>query len=323
MRTAAVLASCMLAGLIPGCLDPLVDDVPGASAHLLPAGASVPSAVDDPELANQIALNDGLDDAALAASNGVVPRGEGASAGAAVHFWSFGAATQAPSPLYQFFADTDAGLQPIDHPGLVDAVPGDPGYSPIHAIIRVVVAAAYNGEQITTTEALADAIELGLVGEPMPSNTVVTSPIVLPGTRLDVGAAAAAEPVAVFARGRSVAMFPLSGALGVQPGARLQPISQVSFLREAHGVAYDANRPIFQATIPTMPAEMRANYTALSAVINVDLADGVTAAMITQDSDLFERNPAGAIVRTTEKVARFELTGQQLLLPLQFTEGQP
>lgn len=319
--TAFMVLWLAIAAAAAGCrLDPLVDDAPGASAYLLPSGAVVPSVVDNDNLANQIALNDGLDDATAGAAI-IVPLQTGASAGAAVRFWAFGAATFAPSPLYQFFAEDGT---PIDHPGLVDALPGDPGYSPVHALVHVVVTAAYDGQRITSSQALSDAIELGLVQEPAPSTSLVASPIVLPSTQLEVGATMPAEPVKVYARGYRVGAFFLGGALGVQPGKFFVPTSNVSFLREATGVGYDDNRPIFQATIPAAPPTDRANYTALSTVIHVDLADAIHAADIKSDADLFTRDARGAITGVVARnVKNFQVTGESLLLPLQFAEGQP
>ena len=310
--------------VLAGCrLDPLVDDVPGASAHLLPPGSAVPAVTDDADLANQIALNDGLDDDALAMTGGVVERRAGVSAGAAVHYWWFGPATRAPSPLYTFFERSDGALRPLAHPGLVDALPGDGGYSPLHTVIQVVVTSRYGGEVIATTAALADAIELGLIEEPMPTGTFVTSPIVLPDTLLDVGTAAPASPVTVYGRGHAVGMFRFGGELGVQPGATFGPVSQVSYLREARAAGYDTIRPIFQATIPSAPAATRANYTPLSVVVDVDLAPDVPAATIVRDSDLFTRSAQGAITGTTAAVAQFQVTTTSLILQLQFVDGQP
>ncbi len=313
----------MIALSTAACLHPLVSDTPGASSHLLPAGTVVPSVTDNLDLANQIALNDGLDDTMLAASMGVIQRGMGESAGGTVAFWSFGPATRAPSPLYILYQDTGSGLVPIDHPPLIDALPGDHGYSALHTITQVVVTSKYAGQLITTTAALSDAVDLGFVNTPMPTGTFVMSPIVLPGTTLEVGAATPAVPETVFANGYTVAMFRFGGALGIQPGSMLLPTSQVSFLREAHAATYDATRPIFQATIPAAPATAKPNYTPLSIVIDVDLADGMPASSITQDSDLFMRSAAGAIATTSDKVAQFQITATQLLLQLQFTVGQP
>jgi hypothetical protein len=351
MRILAVIVVPLVAA---GCLDPLVTDTPGASRHLLPAGTEVPSATDNSELARQIRANDGVEDGAVAEADArEIPRGTGMSTdmstgmpvGVTVRFWSFGPTTRAPSPLYDFFRRTGPGPEDleriVEHPSLISALPGDPGYSPVHGINEVVVTDAYNGELITTMEALADAIALGLVEEPVPIKMFVASPIVLPSKTLEVGVNTAdgtivtITPETIFARGHTVATFRFLGdpelGLGLQPiGISVLPVRQVSFLRErllgSLGGSYDATRPIFQATVPTMPpTSTTANYSPLSIVINVDLADEIMAASITQDSDLFVREPpiTGDIVGTTTNVAQFQITSSILFLQLQFLDGMP
>jgi hypothetical protein len=325
MRTAAAAAVVVVMGTTGCRLKPLTKDKPGASSHLLPPGTVVPNAIDNLDLKVQITLNDGLDDAAFAMSGGVVPRGTGMSAGAPVRFWSFGPVTRAPSPLYEFFQRTDAGLVPIDHPGLIDALPGDHGYGPLHGINQVVVTDAYDGELITTMAALADAIDLGLVEEPVPIKMFVDTPIVLPSAKLDVGGGnPQVVPETLYARGYTVTAFRFGGALGVQPtGTTVLPVSQVSFLRDP-GKIYDAAHPVFQATIPTMPPPpMVTNYTPLSVVVNVDMAPGTPASTITRDSELFTRSATGDITGTTAAVAGFQITTSIQLLQLQFTDGMP
>jgi hypothetical protein len=317
MMTLRSIALPLVAVTAPACLEPRVDDAPGASVHLLPGGAAVPLVTDNAELINQITLNDGIDDRALDA-NGVLARGTGMSAGQTVRFWRLGAATRAPSPIYEFY--DEEGMQP--HPALVDALPGDPGYSPLHAINRVVLRSAYNSQLITTTEALADAIDLGLVSEPEPEGIFLDTPIVLPDTQLELGGGMTALPKLIYARGHQVGVFRFGGERGPQPGSQLLPSLQVSFLRAARGAGYDTSRPIFQATIPTMVADQRVTYTPLSEVIEVDLAEGVDPAAITDDSQLFVRADNGRIMATTELVTRFEITGSLQLLQLQFTEGE-
>jgi hypothetical protein len=324
-RMAGLASAVAIVGsLAAGCrLGPLVDDVPGASVNLLPAGTAVPSATDNAALASQIALNDGLDDRALAQAKGLIARGTGASAGSAVHYWSFGAATQVPSPLYQFVMETAAGRQPIDHPPLVDAVPGDPGYSALHTLAEVVVTAKYAGERITSSAALSDAIELGLVRDPEPTGAFVTSPIVLPGTTLEVGGDAPAQPILVYGHGYAVAMFQLGGDRGLQPDRVFEPTAQVSFLRAAVAESVDRSRPIFQAVIPSAPPTTQPNYTPLAVVIDVELAPDISPDTVLSDTDLFKRSATGAITTSKPIVARFEVTSSILLLPLQFAEGQP
>ena len=324
------LASAALAVVaIAGCrLDSLVDDKPGASAHLFAANATVPSAADNSELANQISLNDGIDDKVLTINNGVIPRGTGESATRAVRYWSFGLANRAPAPIYRFYARDDAGtLTEIAHPPMIEANPGDRSYNPLHTINQVVVTAAYKGELITSADALSDAIDLGLVEEPVPTGFFVATPIVLQGTKLEISSKPGVAPIEaeeMYGHGYRVGMFTLGGARGVQPIGGFLPTNQVSFLRESNKPAYDSTRPIFQATVPAAPpTTSKANYTPLSVVVNVDLPPGITAMSITSDSDLFTRDQNGAITGTTDKVQAFQVTSSILVLPLQFTEDAP
>lgn len=307
----------LLAG---GCLDPLVDDDRRTSLHLLPPGAAVPvlAVGANPERAAQVSLNDGIDDRLA-----IIPLQTGFSDGRAVRFWSFGAATRAPAPMYRFVNADGVEVQPA----LVDALPGDPAYNGVHSVVNVRITDKYAGERIASTPALADAIELGLVEEPAPANLFVASPIVLlDGLVLDVHDNPAPEPpmtiapTPVYGDGYQVGMFLLGGAAGVQPGTGILPTSQASFLRPPLGGGYDATRPVFQAEIQLAPppAGMR-TYTPLAAIVNVDVnADGIMA-----DDALFGRNAAGQITSTTAAVVHFEATSTVLLLPLQFQDGAP
>ncbi|HSR97511.1 MAG TPA: hypothetical protein VLM79_10695, partial [Kofleriaceae bacterium] len=214
-----------------GCrLDPLVNDTPGASSHIFPANATIPSSADSPELANQIGLNDGIDDKVLTINNGTIPRGTGLSATRAVRYWSFGLANRAPAPLYEFFSRDDAGiLTPVAHPPMIEANPGERSYNPLHAINQVVVTAAYKGELITSADALSDAIDLGLVEEPVPTGFFVASPVVLPGTKLEISNKPTVEPIVareVYGHGFRVGMFELGGDRGVQPLGGFLPTRQ-------------------------------------------------------------------------------------------------
>jgi hypothetical protein len=309
-----------------GCrLGPLVDDRPATSVHLLPSGTPVPSASTDPDLANQIMRNSGLDVAALKAAGNLIPRGTGASGSASVRYWAFGRATIAPSPAYELYRDVGGTRTPTGHPLLVDAVPGDPGYSPIHSLNRLVVSDTYSGELITSSEALADALELGLVEEPVPTGSFVTSPIVVQEILLEVGAGTQpASPQLAYAHGRTVGMFRFGGEVAAQPITAFAPTSQLSILREAQKASHDLTRPIFQATIPLAPPTTKvANYVALGVIVKVDLAPGTSAVSITHDNQLFTRSATGAITGTTAQVARFEVTSDTVLWPLQVADGAP
>ena len=86
---------------------------------------------------------------------------------------------------------------------------------------------------------------------------------------------------------------------------------------------FDATRPIFQATIPPAPPTEEANYSALSVVINVDLAPNVDSAAISSDQDLFIRDADEGTIEATSLVTRAELTTTTLLLPIQLSDGAP
>ncbi|HEX7839894.1 MAG TPA: hypothetical protein VF469_20600, partial [Kofleriaceae bacterium] len=177
---AATVATSVVA--TSACLGPRVSDTPGASANILPGDAMIHTADQNPDLLTQITLNDGLDTKALIPAGGVIKRNSGQSGGAQVMYWAFGEADRAPAPVYYFGTGdpTAPSFQKNGHLPLVDAVPGDSEYNPIHTIYNVVVTDRYRGEKITTTGALADAIELGLVEEPVATKIFVNWPIVRP-----------------------------------------------------------------------------------------------------------------------------------------------
>lgn len=322
MHIVAIVAAMILAACRLG---PQVPDEPGASTHLLPKNAVVPLIENDLELSNQIRVNDGVNDDPLMPNKDVIPLGTGQSDGAAVHFWSLGAATRAPAPLFELFRSDGTR---IDHPGLVYTIPGDRGYNPLHSLHRVVVTDAYDGEQITTAEALADAIELGLVEEPRPTQQFVTLPIALATTALqtgDPGNPTLRRPEKLlYARGYAVSAFRFGGELGVQPVVGFLPTLQVSFLRGDNEGPYNPARPIFQAKIPTPPVPlppMPASYTALSTVVNVNVTGASTD--IVGDDQLFGRNATGDITSTKDAVVSFEITGVTLVLQLALPGGDP
>ncbi len=195
-----------------GPVDP-PDAVPGAPVHVLPAGSAVPSVAEDAELSNQIRVFDGLTDGDLEENGGVLSRTSGAADGGVVRYWSFGAAPMEgnfaiKTPVY-ILVEED-GVTPLPHPPLFDSMPGDSRYSAVRQIFLVPVTASYAGEILPTVEAIAEALALGLIAEPLPTGTWRNMPVVATGTRLEVGADD--DPLAAseaFARGVRVEYFPL------------------------------------------------------------------------------------------------------------------
>jgi hypothetical protein len=319
---------------------PLGVDTP-VETYLLPPTANVPSIATNLELVNQIKSNDGLADATLMTNMGVVVRGTGKAGGATVRFWNFG-----PTPvqdgftvgalIYVFGKFEDTTFVPLaNHPPLLDTICGDPRYSALRRVFNVPVTASYQGEKITSMLALAEALEKGLVEEPVTDATWMNMPVVPPDTRLELGGAA--EPMAatkVYARGYQVDVFELgTSVFGRQPYRNnIIPIAQASGLQSgvASGtpptlpVAVDAQL-VFQFAPPMAAPGMTLNYSPVTNDVTVRLATGIAPSAISNDSDLFRRNAmTGAITSfVVGNVDNFTIQTTVNNLQLQFMEGMP
>jgi hypothetical protein len=344
--TSAALCGCDM-------LKPRVDDVPidaqlGLDApdpdsgytgpkSVLPPGTTVPGVTENAELLAQIKVYDGLSDNALMTSGGVVTRTAGKAGGVSVMLWSFGSALVVDgflntAPVYVLADDDGAGnLTPrTDHPWLIDSIPGDSRYSAFRRIIYVPVTTKYAGELITSIDALGEAIELGLVGEPKPAGTWQNMPVVPPGTKLELGGVAAPmESTKVYGRGYILDLLPM-GYTQPLSGGRV-PIGQEA--RLFSGVAtgtppslpttMDA-LPVFQYGIPAAPPTTTFNYTPAVTQLEVRLANGVDPTAITNDTQLFKRGTTGGITGfypTT--VATYVVTTTVNNKQIQFAEGSP
>lgn len=169
-----------LVALATGCLDPQVDDLVGASPDLLPAGSTVPRVEDDPALRTQLEANDGV--------TGLIPLINGFAEGAPIRVWDFGVTPPFAAPLFVVMErDADGTLQRTPHNTIIEAMPGDPGYSPYWAVFVVEVTADYAGELLTSPDAIQSAVDAGLVRPPVRDPKVVNCPAAGPDVTLDVG----------------------------------------------------------------------------------------------------------------------------------------
>lgn len=318
------------------------DTPPGGPRFVLPPDAVVPSTADSLELQTQIQFNDGLVDATLAANNGVIIRGTGKSNGATVRYWHFGPfvidSFSVLAPVYIFgTVDTAGVFTPLpDHLPMLDTLPGDLRYSAIRRVLNVPVTDAYAGEKITSLDALTEALQLGLVEDPIVEGTWINMPIVPPGTKLEVGGADPTLPAQkVYARGYLADAFELGTSVGRQPlRLGIVDVRQASSLLT--GVATgtppilpttpDA-QPVFQVTIPTVPPVLTPpapNYSPLCQDVTVRLATGVQPSDITSDTDLFRRAANGTMNGyRPDNVASYTVGTVVNNIQIQFTEGLP
>lgn len=82
---------------------------------------------------------------------------------------------------------------PIEHPLVVDRVPGEEGYSPYLHLHWVRVPAGWNG-RLRSFEEVENAVASGLASEPEPENRYVHCPIAAPDAQIDVGGDAIVVP---------------------------------------------------------------------------------------------------------------------------------
>lgn len=186
------------------CLDPLVDDAV-APEPLLPADAEVPFA--SGALAARIAELDMVDD--------VVPLRGAFAAGAPVQFWDFGPAPNLAVPIWVIvredpdgmFASNTRRFAPVGQGNIIDAVPGDPGYSPYWRVFLVPVTDLWDGELVTSAAAIDAGVQAGLLERPISLQLAVNCPVVDADVRLEATPGELTPPDEGYYRGVRVAYF--------------------------------------------------------------------------------------------------------------------
>jgi hypothetical protein len=337
MRTIAFLLT------LTACerLGPLGDDPmhtpadanPTGARYVMPAGATVPHVSDNPSMLADIRANDGLSDTQLAMANGVLVRTAGKAGGVNVMFWNFGPALMSGNfPVVSSVYVLVDGIQPVNHPELIDTIPGDPRYSQVRRVMNVPVTATYAGELITSIDALAEALEMGIIGEPVSAGVWRNMPVVPPDTKLELGGTAAPLPPSeVYALGHRVTVF----RVGVTQPLRNNSVSIGQESRLISGVptgtppvmptTADAV-PVFQYGIPAAPPTDTLNYTPLATQVDVKLAPGVAPTTVLGDAQLYRRMPAstGAINGYfVDTVTSYTITTAVTNRQLQLAEGAP
>jgi hypothetical protein len=154
-------AALALGALSTGCLDAQASDRAGYSEHVLAAETPVPRASKDAVFARRIEIGDNV--------TGSVPLKSAYAEGETVRYWELGAAKGSTVPAYQLMecaADgTPVAGSELEHPLIVDSVPGDADYTQLWAVLPVCITTLYRGEVLSSVSALNDAVEMGLVGE--------------------------------------------------------------------------------------------------------------------------------------------------------------
>lgn len=192
---------------LAGCLDRPDTEPIGYSSHVLDANTEVRSLERNVDAKMKLDLNDGL--------SSPVPVHTGFAKGMAVQYWDLGQAPTSAEPMWIFMTAEDAEIElsAAEHPPLIDSIPGDTAYSPIRILFAVQVTAKYAGQRIPSLRALEDAIELGLVLDPVPLETFTNCVVTLTDTRFQTGEGQPElVPEPAYYRGREVHHFCVPGS---------------------------------------------------------------------------------------------------------------
>lgn len=167
------------------------------------------SLYEDAELAALVDANDGID--------GVAPRFGAFANGEHVRYWHLGERSAAPMRAYRLYEGEAGERAPIDHPLVVDRVPGEEGYSPYLHLHWVRVPAGWSG-RLRSFEEVEEAVAAGAVGAPEPESRYVHCPIAALDAELDLGDGATAVPdTPVWLRGLEARCFDFSQRRAPRP----------------------------------------------------------------------------------------------------------
>ena len=200
--------------LVAGCLDPQVGDEIDPSRvfgnpNLLPE--QLPHVEDDPELAARVDRFPTQ-----------VPYVRGFANGRAIWYW------RVPPPNADFIVPLyiilDRDGTPIDRP-IIDLLPGDTGYSPWWRVVTLTVTEQYAGERIYSRDAVDLGVRLGLLEDPVVTDTVVTCPVVRSDVRIQVDSdGTTVEPTFAIYRNQRVSWVQFESDISVPSTDRRMPL---------------------------------------------------------------------------------------------------
>lgn len=194
-----------IALLCSGCLEASETEPPMFSSYVLAAGVEVRPLERTQSAKMKLDANDGL-------SGTLQPLRTGYVAGHEVQYWDLGQSPLTAEPIWVFKRHDG---QPVTHPPLIDSIPGDTAYSPIRILFDVYVTARYNGEQFPSLRAMDDGVELGLLEDPVQTETFTNCVVTVKETQLEAGGGNPPfESTLAFYRGRSINQFCVNDIMG-------------------------------------------------------------------------------------------------------------
>jgi hypothetical protein len=113
--------------------------------------------------------------------------------------------------------EDDGACLPIDHPPVVDLVPGEADYSPYERVYEVEVPPGFDG-RLRSFEEVDAAVASGAVSEPVATNHYMHCPISTPDAQLVVGPDRTVTPTArIWVRGLEAVCFDFTATHHLRP----------------------------------------------------------------------------------------------------------
>ena len=190
-----------LALLSAACLSRTDTEPPGYSSFIVPAGVEVRPLERTMAAKMKLDLNDGL--------TSPVPLRTGYAAGAEVRYWDLGTAPTSSEPMWVFARrNGDDAMYLLDHPPVIENIPGDSTYTPVRLLFDVFVTDQWAGEKFPSLRAIEDGVELGLLETPVANDLFTNCAVTLEGTEFETGPGEEPRrPTAVYYKDRVVYQF--------------------------------------------------------------------------------------------------------------------
>lgn len=311
---AAVLLACAGAG----CLEPQTDDVPGYSRNLLPSDADVKSGASDTIISRKIDMGDGV------SMGKAVPK-SGWAAGRSVRYWDLGVARGTALPAYML-ARCDEEGKPledgvIDHPMLIDAIPGDADYTQFWGVYFACVTPMYRGERVTSLQALSDAYEMGLLIEPSEPLAWKHCPIVTDGVELDGAPEGLGWSRTAYYRGFGVTYIDF-GAQGNVVASMGKTVSTGNVFELVRQGSTKVERVVFATAAFNADGTRSDKYTPVWTIVNVTISADADVMLFTQESEIATQNMDKTFTKASDAVISVTASSNRAARPIVFG-GQP
>ena len=311
---AALLLACAGAG----CLEPQTDDQAGYSRNLLPSGATVKSGATDTIISRKVDMGD-------AVSMGKATPKPAWAAGHAVKYWELGVARGTALPAFQLARCDDKGVPlengVLDHPMLVDAIPGDADYTQFWGIYYACVTPAYRGELVPSLLALNDAYEMGLLKEPTEPLAWKHCPLVSDGVVLEEAPEDLGWTRTAFYRGYALSYidFGLQGSVVASMGRTVSTGNVYELVKQG---STKVERVVFASAAFNEDGTRSDKYTPVWTIVNVVIAATADPTTFLQESDIATQNMDRTFTKASESVISVTASMNRVARPIMFG-GEP